>query len=103
MEGLVDEEFPWHMDVIFDNGKYHALVMGRNRMTSKQNMYYTISSDGKKWKKLEKVCCPAYAFEENGFYRGCLVRGESGSLMVYYTGIDKNNLFQTAVMKLDKM
>lgn len=91
---------PWHIDVIVKEGILHMALSVLNIVTKQYSIYKCTSIDnGSTWSELMPLITPYYAFEEKGCYRGSLVF-VGNDLYIYYTGIDRNYTYSTAVTKV---
>ena len=83
--------YPWHLDVIKENGQYILLVMGRNNTTkgSKWTLFLATSSDNATYTTPEVVMRGSAGWDEY-MYRSSIVKVPGGYRIYYSAGGNGN-------------
>lgn len=93
--------YPWHMDIIHDEGKYIMCMMVKGyNTTSSWCLFYTESEDNVKWTTPVIMLKPRKTYWDAYLYRSSLVKTDEG-YSLYYSAKD-NRHFGLGLLKADQ-
>ena len=97
--------YPWHLDVIKNNGKYEMLFIAVPKLQNLRNetvmsLYYSSSKDNEKWSDAAKVLGPSKdknAWDNRGIYRSSMFYSK-GKYYIFYSASNKKSIKGTSII-----
>lgn len=84
----------WHMDIIYQEGKYEMVTVAYKDVNNRKEMpvYYTYSSDNKNWSTPKLIIKPSTIknkFDSYGLYRASILKIDE-KYYIFYSGHDRD-------------
>lgn len=97
--------YPWHLDVIKNNGKYEMLFIAVPKLQNLRNetvmsLYYSKSIDNKEWSDAAKVLGPSKdndAWDNRGIYRSSMFY-KNGNYYIFYSASNRKSIKGTSII-----
>ena len=97
--------YPWHLDVIKNNGKYEMLFIAVPKLQNLRNetvmsLYYSKSIDNKEWSDAAKVLGPSKdndAWDSRGIYRSSMFY-KNGNYYIFYSASNRKSIKGTSII-----
>ena len=91
-----NEYTPWHLDVIYEDGKYILLVMCKG--SAGWILFLSTSTDNINYTTPKVVIQPSYDGWDTELYRSSIVK-VNGEYMIYYSARNSQLKYHTSISK----